>query len=114
MTPTSTITIARSRRAAAGPRRCSPSTYGGSESGRPWCCAPRREERARQLERLIPALDPVEVRIERGLYGASSEDLMQELRAVPDDAESVMLVGHQPAIQELALDLAGKGLSSSG
>ncbi len=57
----------------------------------------------------MPALDPVEVRIERGLYGASSEDLMQQLRAVPDDAESVMLVGHQPAIQELALDLAGRG-----
>ena len=71
------------------------------------CSSARRTRET--LERLMPALDPVEVRIERGLYGASSEDLIQHLHAVPDDAESVMLVGHQPAIQKLALDLAGTG-----
>ena len=55
------------------------------------------------------ALDRAEVRIEDELYGASSEDLLQRLREVPDEVESVMLVGHQPAIQELALQLAAEG-----
>ena len=49
------------------------------------------------------------MRVERRLYGASAEDLLARLREVPRDVESVMLVGHQPAIQELALDLAGEG-----
>ena len=48
-------------------------------------------------------------RIERELYGASCEDLLQRLREVPDEVESVMLIGHQPAIQELALHLAAEG-----
>ena len=71
------------------------------------CSSARRTRET--LERVTPQLDPAEVRIERGLYGASSEDLLQRLRRVPDEVESVMLVGHQPAIQELALDLASGG-----
>ena len=71
------------------------------------CSSARRTRET--LERVMPALDPVEVRIERQLYGASSEDLLQRLRELPDEAESVMVLGHQPAIQELALHLAGEG-----
>jgi phosphohistidine phosphatase len=71
------------------------------------CSSARRTRET--LERVMPALDPVEVRIERELYGASSEGLLQRLREVPDEVESVMMVGHQPAIQELALHLAGEG-----
>lgn len=67
-------------------------------------------ERTREtLEGVRPALGPVEVRFERGLYGASSEHLLRRLREVPDEVESVMLIGHQPAIQELALRLAAEG-----
>jgi phosphohistidine phosphatase len=61
------------------------------------------------LEAVRPALGPAEVRFERELYGASSEDLLQRLREVPEEVDSVMLVGHQPAIQALALHLAGDG-----
>jgi phosphohistidine phosphatase len=61
------------------------------------------------LERVRSALGAAEVLVERELYGASSEDLLQRLREVPDEVESVMLVGHQPAIQELALRLAAEG-----
>jgi phosphohistidine phosphatase len=71
------------------------------------CSSARRTRET--LERVRPALGSVEVRIERELYGASSEDLLRRLREVPDEVESVMLVGHQPAIQELALDLAAEG-----
>jgi phosphohistidine phosphatase len=71
------------------------------------CSSARRTRQT--LERVIPALDASDVSIEDGLYGASSGGLLERLREVPEDLESVMLVGHQPAIQELALDLAGDG-----
>jgi phosphohistidine phosphatase len=59
------------------------------------------------LERVLPL--PAGVRIERELYAASSMHLLERLRALPDEVESVMLIGHQPAIQELAVHLAGEG-----
>jgi phosphohistidine phosphatase len=71
------------------------------------CSSARRTRET--LERVMPALDPSKARFERALYGASSEKLLQRLREVPDEVQSVMLVGHQPAIQELALHLAGEG-----
>lgn len=61
------------------------------------------------LERVLPELDPADGRVERRLYGASAEELLARLREVPSGVDSVMLVGHQPAIQELALRLAGAG-----
>jgi phosphohistidine phosphatase len=51
----------------------------------------------------------VKVETERGIYGASAEELLQRLRLVPDEIESVMLIGHQPGLQDLALELAGGG-----
>jgi phosphohistidine phosphatase len=61
------------------------------------------------LDRLLPALGSPEVLIERELYEASATDLLNRLRRVPDTAESVLLIGHQPAIQQLAVGLAGDG-----
>ena len=61
------------------------------------------------LDGVREALGPVEVRFEDGLYGASSEHLLRRLREVPGEVESVMLIGHQPAIQQLALHLAAEG-----
>jgi phosphohistidine phosphatase len=61
------------------------------------------------LELVQPGLGPAEVLVERGLYGASSGELLRRLREVPREVDSVMLIGHQPAIQELALDLAAEG-----
>jgi phosphohistidine phosphatase len=62
------------------------------------------------LERVMPAPGATDVSYEDGLYEASSGSLLQRLREVPPDVDSVMLVAHQPAIQELALDLAGDGV----
>jgi phosphohistidine phosphatase len=58
------------------------------------------------LERIEPALRTSDVRIERDLYGAGSEALLDRLRSVPNDVGSVMLIGHNPGLQLLALDLA--------
>jgi phosphohistidine phosphatase len=57
----------------------------------------------------MPALSEPEVSIEPGLYGASCADLLGRLRSLPANLDSVLLVNHQPAIQELALELAGDG-----
>jgi phosphohistidine phosphatase len=53
--------------------------------------------------------DGAEVRFEGDIYGASEEDLLDVLRRVPDDIDSVMLIGHNPALQALAVTLAGEG-----
>lgn len=48
---------------------------------------------------------PVEALIEDGLDGATAAELLTRLRNVDRAVASVMLVGHQPAIQELAVSL---------
>ena len=49
------------------------------------------------------------VRVEPAVYGAGVDDLMGLLRAVPSETESVLLVGHNPTIQDLTLTLAARG-----
>ena len=71
------------------------------------CSSARRTRET--LERVLPRPDAAEVRVERELYGASAQDLLRRLREVPPDVDSVMLVGHRPAIQELAVYLAAEG-----
>jgi phosphohistidine phosphatase len=66
--------------------------------------------RAREtLERIEDDLGGSQVSIEDSLYGASAATLLGRLRNVQDEIGSVMLIGHQPAIQQLALELAGRG-----
>jgi phosphohistidine phosphatase len=53
-----------------------------------------------------------EIQIEDQLYGASADRLLARIREVPDVHNAVMLIGHNPAIQELASGLApGGGLA---
>ena len=61
------------------------------------------------LELIMPVLQKPEVSIERGLYGASSAALLDRVREIGAPTSSAMLIGHQPAIRELALTLAGDG-----
>lgn len=67
--------------------------------------------RARQtLELLAPALGAVvEISYEDELYGATVADILQRLRRVPGKVPSVMVVGHNPTIQDLTLELAASG-----
>jgi phosphohistidine phosphatase len=46
---------------------------------------------------------------EDALYHASAEQMLEMLRAVAPGANRVMLVGHNPEIHSLALDLVGSG-----
>ena len=49
------------------------------------------------------------VRLEDELYGASAERLLERIHLVPAATASVMVIGHNPGLQELALLLAGDG-----
>jgi phosphohistidine phosphatase len=72
------------------------------------CSSARRARET--LDGIAPALgEEVEVQVESDLYGATEDDLLDRLRAIPDAVASAMLVGHNPAIQALALDLAASG-----
>jgi phosphohistidine phosphatase len=67
-------------------------------------------ERARAtLELLRPSLACSAIDLEDELYGASADTLLERLRLVPDEVSSVMLIGHNPALQDLALLLAKDG-----
>ena len=54
------------------------------------------------------------VRWEDDAYLASSCALIELLQAVEDDAESVLLVGHNPGLQELLFDLGAPEDETSG
>lgn len=72
-------------------------------------CSPARRTRE-TLERIEGAFGgPVEVSFEEALYGAGEAELLARLEALPQEVGSVMLIGHNPAIEELALALASKG-----
>jgi phosphohistidine phosphatase len=61
--------------------------------------------RAREtLERVDPDGERV---IESELYGAGAGDLLERLRRVPEELCAVMVIGHNPAIQQLVLALTG-------
>jgi phosphohistidine phosphatase len=62
------------------------------------------------LELVRPALSVSTVLIEEELYAASSDELLARLRLVPDAPASVMLIGHNPGLQQLALDLTSAGV----
>ncbi len=72
-------------------------------------CSPSR--RTRQTLTLIASglAEGTDVQIKRELYAATAADILEMLREIPDEVESVMLIGHNPGIQDLALSLARDG-----
>jgi phosphohistidine phosphatase len=67
--------------------------------------------RARDTLALVLPQLRVEPRViyEDALYHASASEMLRLLRDVSAEMSSVMLVGHNPEIHALALDLIGKG-----
>jgi len=60
--------------------------------------------RTRQTLQLVRP--PGRVAFLDALYGASCDELLELLRSVSDTIDSVMLIGHNPGLRELALELA--------
>jgi len=52
------------------------------------------------------------LRLEGGLYLASARSLLACLRRIEDEIAVVMLIGHNPGLHRLAVQLAGKGKAS--
>jgi phosphohistidine phosphatase len=67
--------------------------------------------RARQtMATVLPSLGgALDVNVRPDLYTFDSDVLLQHLRGLGDDLSTVMLVGHNPALHELALTLCGRG-----
>src|SRR5262245_34365294 len=61
------------------------------------------------LELLGPGLAEAAIFVEEQLYGASSEVLLERVRAVPGEVASVLLIGHNPGVHDLARMLASSG-----
>ncbi len=96
---------AKGRRAAA--------MIGGTEGGRvhlrPCPRLPRRprdRNAGRGVERFGRTLEPV---WNRALYLASAASLLDLVQALPDDADHVLMVGHNPGLEDLVLDLTLDG-----
>jgi phosphohistidine phosphatase len=65
------------------------------------------------LAGITPALPAgAETSIEGPLYGASGGELLERLRRVSDDVDGVMLIGHNPGLEDLAQLLVGSGDAS--
>ena len=57
-------------------------------------------------EPIVTALG-CDLRLEPAIYDASATELLAVVRALPDDAGSVLLVGHNPGVEDLSELLAG-------
>jgi phosphohistidine phosphatase len=54
-----------------------------------------------------PASAPLD--IQRGLYLAEAPAMLEALRAAPDEARTLMVVGHNPGMADLAFNLTAAG-----
>ena len=73
--------------------------------------ARRTEETWDLLSETLKSVVPVET--SHKLYLASPARLLKTIRGVDDTVASVVIVGHNPGIQALALELAGSGDASA-
>jgi phosphohistidine phosphatase len=72
------------------------------------CSSARRARET--LAALQPALgDQAEVLVTDDLYGADAGVVVRRLGEVDPNIGSVMIVGHNPALHDLALELTGDG-----
>jgi phosphohistidine phosphatase len=69
--------------------------------------AARTRETADIVLRGLPA--GIEVSTEPDIYEASRVSLTQLVQELPDDSATVMIVGHNPALAEVARHLVGRG-----
>ncbi|WP_369167548.1 histidine phosphatase family protein [Streptomyces sp. R28] len=71
--------------------------------------------RARETWELAAAQwgTPPPVRHEPRLYAADVPDLLEIAHEVPSEVDTLLLVGHNPGLEELVLELAGDGLGDA-
>jgi phosphohistidine phosphatase len=72
-------------------------------------CSPalRTRETLQRMEEKLDAAIPI--RYEKGIYNAEAPALLRRLRRLSDALPSVMIIGHNPGLERLALMLTGDG-----
>ena len=58
------------------------------------------------LDPIVKAINPPKVILKRKIYWGTQQELWQQLWNIPKRAKSVLLIGHSPALHDLALELA--------
>jgi phosphohistidine phosphatase len=74
-------------------------------------CSPSRRTR-QTWDLLASALGPghdIEVQYDSQLYLASEDDTLDVIGKTPDDVRTLLIVGHNPAAQQVASSLTGQG-----
>jgi phosphohistidine phosphatase len=66
------------------------------------------------LEALQPWDQPPKVEVKETLYHAPAAKILELLRNIPESAGKVLLIGHNPGLQELALLLIGGDDAAAG
>jgi len=71
--------------------------------------------RARQTWELAAAQwgTPPSLRLDPRLYAADVADLLAAVQEVPPHVRTLLLVGHNPGLEELVLELAGDGIDDA-
>jgi phosphohistidine phosphatase len=76
-------------------------------------CSPALRTR-QTWQRVSPALDAApSPRFEPVVYGASVAELVNVIRSVDEDADTVLVVGHEPTMSATATALAGPGSAAA-
>lgn len=77
----------------------------------PDCFVTSTAVRARQMTDALPAggqwIAAVPLRSTHGLYEAEPADVLEELQATKNEVQTVMIVGHEPALSTVASQLLG-------
>ena len=63
------------------------------------------------LNEVEAAFGPLQPHFDERVYLADPDTLLDLVRAAPDEAASLLLVGHNPGLEMLALSLAARGAS---
>jgi phosphohistidine phosphatase len=72
-------------------------------------CSPARRT-LETLDGIVAALGrDASIETEEELYGASAGALLERIRAIPGAVPSAMIIGHNPGLQQLAVDLVSAG-----
>ncbi|WP_225839120.1 histidine phosphatase family protein [Streptomyces sp. NK08204] len=56
---------------------------------------------------------PPQVRYDRRLYGATAHEVLEVVRETPAEVETLLVIGHNPGLEDLVLQLAGDGLDDT-
>jgi phosphohistidine phosphatase len=77
------------------------------------CSTARRARETWQLAAAELGVQPL-VRFEPDVYGAAAAGLLELIRLLPPAARTVIVVGHDPALPEVALALTGEQKATRG